>query len=489
MIRNEKQYLAARKAARGFESAIATRVGKPPQGETIHPLIWDAERAALKSELELIRADLTAYEMLKSGERQSLVVGSWQELPDALVRGRIAAGLTQKELAQRLGLAEQQIQRYEASHYSSASLRRVQDVADAIGLSLAALVDTRSPTATLASLVSSIRRLGFDISWAFRRLLPSSVGTPLNEAVAKRRDATAPLLHHAAEILARVLQTSQEDILSGQPRYIDLTAPAAVRFKELPGTNITPGYLLYAHYLALLAIDTCDSPRQRLPATAAEWVEAMARPRRGSQLMTALHVLWDFGVPVLPLHDSGQFHGACWRTAGGGTVVVLKQQTNSIDRWLFDLFHEVRHVIRGQDEPFSHVDWTPPNALDEEEADAMSFAGDVLLGGRAMALAEMALREAKDGLVPLLIHTVPRVASREGVSAGALANYIAFHISRETAGTINWWGTAQKFQDTASDPWALTREVFLERANFDRLNDVDRELLVQALANPMNQHH
>ena len=485
MIKNERQYRASRQAVRRFESALAGRPNKPPEGDRIHPLIWNAERETLESELERISAELTAYETLKTGGQQPLEVASWDDLPDALVRGRIAARLTQKELADRMGLAEQQIQRYEATRYSSASLRRVQEVAQAIGLSLVALLETRTPSATLTSLVASIGRLGFDIRWAFRRLLPSAIGAPLAEALAQRRDASDVLLHRAGEILARVCQTSRDDILSGLPRRIDVTNLATVRFKELSRANLTPGYLLYAHYLALLTIDTCASPRRQLPSTAADWIEAMAGRRRESRLTTALHALWDLGVPVLPLRDEGQFHGACWRTADGSTVVVLKQRSNSIDRWMFDLFHEVCHAVRGQDEPYAHVHLTPPDTLDEEEAEAMSFAGDVLLDGRAELLAETALHEADDGLVPRLKYTVPRVASREGVPVGVLANYIAFYISRKTQGKINWWGTAQKFQDTSGDPWTSARDVFLERANFHHLNEVDRELLIQALADPM----
>ncbi|MDQ3702081.1 MAG: helix-turn-helix transcriptional regulator, partial [Chloroflexota bacterium] len=44
--------------------------------------------------------------------------------------------LSQKELARRLGLKEQQIQRYEARRYAGASLERVQAVADALGVQI-----------------------------------------------------------------------------------------------------------------------------------------------------------------------------------------------------------------------------------------------------------------------------------------------------------------------------------------------------------------
>ena len=50
-----------------------------------------------------------------------------------LIRAGIARGLSQKSLASRLGLKEQQIQRYEASEYASASLARIRSVAGWFG--------------------------------------------------------------------------------------------------------------------------------------------------------------------------------------------------------------------------------------------------------------------------------------------------------------------------------------------------------------------
>ena len=46
--------------------------------------------------------------------------------------------MSQKDLAVRMGLKEQQIQRYEATSYASASLARVQQIAKAHGLRLQA---------------------------------------------------------------------------------------------------------------------------------------------------------------------------------------------------------------------------------------------------------------------------------------------------------------------------------------------------------------
>lgn len=64
------------------------------------------------------------------------VVDSFDELPQALVKARIALRLSQKDLADRLGMKEQQIQRYECTDYRSASLSRLHDVVQALGVSV-----------------------------------------------------------------------------------------------------------------------------------------------------------------------------------------------------------------------------------------------------------------------------------------------------------------------------------------------------------------
>ena len=49
---------------------------------------------------------------------------------------RIAAGLSQEELAVKLGLKPQQIQRYEATEYQAASFERVQEIMRVLGVRL-----------------------------------------------------------------------------------------------------------------------------------------------------------------------------------------------------------------------------------------------------------------------------------------------------------------------------------------------------------------
>ena len=132
MITTERQYRITKAAAERFAQALAHEA----QGAHLDPRLRQAMREGIESELQILREQLAEYEALRSGRIAVLELDSLTALPDALIRARIAAGLTQKELATRLGLKEQQIQRYEATRYSGASLERVQAVAEALGVKI-----------------------------------------------------------------------------------------------------------------------------------------------------------------------------------------------------------------------------------------------------------------------------------------------------------------------------------------------------------------
>lgn len=135
MITNERQYRIAKSEVKKFERAIAAARAEKPRAE-VHPRLHKAMIESLESELEVLRKQLHQYESLKAGKVKSRKIRSLRELPLLLIEGRIAAGLTQRELAKRLNLPEQQIQRYEATMYAGASLERLQEVADALGLEI-----------------------------------------------------------------------------------------------------------------------------------------------------------------------------------------------------------------------------------------------------------------------------------------------------------------------------------------------------------------
>jgi len=135
MIKNERQYRISKAQAETFAQALA-HIEQAPADAGVHLLLRKAEREALQSQLESLRDEIRAYEDLRDGKERVFVSHSFDGLPAALIKARIAAGLSQKELAERLGLKEQQVQKYEATDYTSASLARVRAVIQALGVSV-----------------------------------------------------------------------------------------------------------------------------------------------------------------------------------------------------------------------------------------------------------------------------------------------------------------------------------------------------------------
>ena len=135
MIKNERQYRITKSQIAKFEAALeelSTRSGAPADVR-----LRKLEEDALRSQLDELRDEVEQYERLRSGRREPISIESFDQLPQALIQARITAGLSQRELAERLGLKEQQIQRYEATGYASASLTRIKEVIEALGASIA----------------------------------------------------------------------------------------------------------------------------------------------------------------------------------------------------------------------------------------------------------------------------------------------------------------------------------------------------------------
>ena len=135
MIKNEKQYRITKAQVRRFQDAVAELAGQT-RPSNISSRLWKAQREAARSQMEELREQVEAYERLSTGRSKEVVLEAVADLPKALIRARIAAGMTQEALARRLGVKPQQVQRYEATDYGSASFARILRVVQALGLSM-----------------------------------------------------------------------------------------------------------------------------------------------------------------------------------------------------------------------------------------------------------------------------------------------------------------------------------------------------------------
>ena len=479
MITNERQYKITRTQAGRFRQALAHLEKNPTEG--IHPTLVKAERDALASQLEDLDEAINAYERLRSSDVSVISVASFDELADGLIKARIAGGISQRELAERLGLKEQQIQRYESERYGSASYRRLQEIAKALGIRIRNDMLLPIKPHSMNDLIKKLRQVGLSRDFLFSRLLsPTDAAHASGEEMAEDNEA---LFARVGATLSRIFGWSLSDIFGAQPLAPPEIAAAEARFK-MPARRSqtsTSVYSTYVNYLAMVVLNASQSLEKRVLSGDSKIVRSEIVERYGALTLSAtLSYAWDIGIPVLPLRDTGHFHGACWRYKRRN-IIVLKQNSTHQSRWNFDLLHECHHAAQRPESDYFELieseETSEERRNSSEEIEASQFAGDVLLDGRAEELAQACVKVAK-GSVGRLKRAVKDIAHSEGVEIGALANFLAYRLSRQN---INWWGAANNLQGEDDDPWATTRDLFLMRFPFAIEDDFDRNLLNRAL--------
>lgn len=460
MIKNERQFKLTRSQVQRFEAALADLENR--ETTELHPVQHDLELRSIASTIAELEDSIRTYVSLRDGELAPVPITDVASIPRSLIEHRIAAGLSQRQLAERLGLKEQQIQRYEAEDWATASLNRLMQVADALGIvsSFPGRFD-----ADLAEVRRTVGRVGIDRDFLIRRLEPA------------REHGLAAVLDLTTR-LNRVYGWTPTEIVSGdisdpQP----MLAAASFKLPKEHNTARTNAYTVYSHYLALQALAaTPNLGPKPVPADPAEMRDLLDDGSGTISFERALDIAWSLGVIVMPLADPGAFHAVLWRHQGRN-VVILKQQNRLVSRWLFDLLHELRHAAEKPDE-LSYAVVDGDGELDDDEYEANDYAGSVLLAGRAEELAQQ-VAEASKGRVEALTRVVPDVAARNGVAVGDLAHYIAYRLSVDN---VNWWGAATNLQPQGDDPWRVAAERFFEEIDLRLLNPIDRDLLVQAVS-------
>lgn len=140
MIRTDAEY---RKASDQLERESATLKKQREHLESIGITGEQLDRAIepLVSFLEQLKEEVLTYEQMKRGELGTLSsltgIGRW------LIGARIARGLSQKDLAERLEISESQVSRDERNEYYGITVERAQRIMDALGIRFTA--DAENP--------------------------------------------------------------------------------------------------------------------------------------------------------------------------------------------------------------------------------------------------------------------------------------------------------------------------------------------------------
>lgn len=128
MIKNNKQYTITKSRRIEFLKSIE-KLNASENNDLLKQIMIES----INSQIETFDRELLEYEKLKN-EKPNIISTQIEKLPETLIKARIAKGLSQYELAEKAGLKEQQIQRYESNNYESANFERIMCVAKSMNI-------------------------------------------------------------------------------------------------------------------------------------------------------------------------------------------------------------------------------------------------------------------------------------------------------------------------------------------------------------------
>jgi ribosome-binding protein aMBF1 (putative translation factor) len=143
MILNERQYAITKAQIKKFELVLSQVKNSEIPKDINGQLRRETHLDGLESQLEEMREEVEEYERLKAGEIENLTIESYSQLPSALIQARIIRGWTQEQLAERLGVKAQQVQRDEANLYAGASFSKLLAIQKALNLEVKLTVNLK----------------------------------------------------------------------------------------------------------------------------------------------------------------------------------------------------------------------------------------------------------------------------------------------------------------------------------------------------------
>ena len=131
MIKGDAQRERTVAQIEGFRRALAKVAEEKPGKRS------DAIRGSYEGMIRQLEEELREYDQLKSGDLKVPRIDRLDKIAPFIVKLRIAKGVSQTELANRLGVSKQVISRYEESDYQTVGIARLQEILDAIGVKTA----------------------------------------------------------------------------------------------------------------------------------------------------------------------------------------------------------------------------------------------------------------------------------------------------------------------------------------------------------------
>jgi HTH-type transcriptional regulator / antitoxin HigA len=357
MIYNERQYKITGKQIEDLTASLA-------EIENIDQPEWlfNAQVDALRSQINDLESQVAEYGLLKEGNIHFSECSDLTSLPRILIQSRIGKGLSQRELAEILGMSAQQIQRYEATNYMGASLTRLIEISEILEVTITEAWGGKRDSSNDAVYI-----------WQDMDAVDWSM-FPVKEMI-KRGWVELEHKKAPAEIIRKYFSKAAGSQFA-----------TAMHRKKFHGGNKPNEYSLLAWQARILerSRKTFDSGFIADFEYNDSWVSELVKlSREDTAPLLAKEFLASKGIIlIIEEHLQGTYlDGAAMLLETGNPVIGLTLRYDRLDNFWFVLFHELGHIFLHLFESL-HMDFFDEEGgegTDDIEREADNFALNALI--------------------------------------------------------------------------------------------------------------
>jgi HTH-type transcriptional regulator / antitoxin HigA len=360
LILSERDAAKAREALRKIESALTPTGSLTLSAQGLAPTLIDRHATMLRARKAMLDEALDVFERLRRGDKAPL--NQWHGQPGViLVLARITQGLSQRELAQRLGMKEQQVQRYENDFYSGISLANLQKVATFLNVRLSAAL-ARGMGEHLKDILEEAAAFPPAELERVLRFVKQQKWLPDRYREASKYDPSNALVQYLASTRDRF----------GSPALLRTGLNTADYRKDLSLLTWRARAADVAQ-MALGRISTAFDP------TDISWIPELVKSSRAVDgPLRAREILAEHGIllVVVPQIPGLRLDGAAFLESDV-PIIALTLRFDRVDSFWFTLLHELGHIYLHLHSGLGlgFFDDIEHDGIDEAESEANEFAG------------------------------------------------------------------------------------------------------------------
>lgn len=136
MIKDEFEYEVSKEWVEKFNKTLAA-MDRDEEAQRKDFLKWDAGRGAIQCHLDQLHEEIEEYEKLMAWDKSEPIefpLENFNTLSEALIKARMAAKMSEEEIAEILDIDPERIKEYEKKQYLDATLREILDISLVLGL-------------------------------------------------------------------------------------------------------------------------------------------------------------------------------------------------------------------------------------------------------------------------------------------------------------------------------------------------------------------